>query len=136
MRCADRRNRLAGGEAVYLEGEVHRLRREYAAAEDAYRDAGRAGREPQPGLALLRLARGDTRAAVAAIRRALCETADAPQRARLLPACVEIMLAARDVDAARAACSGYSVRFESHTAGGDLARLFRGLPDDRCQLPR
>jgi hypothetical protein len=31
---------------------------------------------------------------------------------------------------------GYSVCFESHTADADLAELFRGLPDDRCQLPR
>ncbi|MEO8690079.1 MAG: cupin domain-containing protein [Solirubrobacteraceae bacterium] len=31
---------------------------------------------------------------------------------------------------------GYSVCFESHTADGDLADLFRGLPGDRCQLPR
>ena len=31
---------------------------------------------------------------------------------------------------------GYSVCFESHTADGDLASLFRGLPGDRCQLPR
>jgi hypothetical protein len=31
---------------------------------------------------------------------------------------------------------GYSVCFESHTADVDLAELFRGLPDDRCQLPR
>ena len=31
---------------------------------------------------------------------------------------------------------GYSVCFESHTADADLADLFRGLPDDRCQLPR
>lgn len=31
---------------------------------------------------------------------------------------------------------GYSVCFESHTADADLAALFRGLPDDRCQLPR
>jgi hypothetical protein len=31
---------------------------------------------------------------------------------------------------------GYSVCFESHTADGDLAELFRGLPGDRCQLPR
>ena len=30
---------------------------------------------------------------------------------------------------------GYSVCFESHTADADLADLFRGLPDDRCQLP-
>jgi hypothetical protein len=31
---------------------------------------------------------------------------------------------------------GYSVCFESHTASADLAELFRGLPDDRCQLQR
>ncbi len=31
---------------------------------------------------------------------------------------------------------GYSVCFESHGAERDLAPLFRGLPDDRCQVPR
>jgi hypothetical protein len=31
---------------------------------------------------------------------------------------------------------GYTVCFESHTADADLASLFRGLPDDRAQLPR
>ena len=31
---------------------------------------------------------------------------------------------------------GYSVCFESHTADADLADLFRGLPNDRAQLPR
>jgi hypothetical protein len=31
---------------------------------------------------------------------------------------------------------GYSVCFESHTADGDLAALFQGLPEDLCQLPR
>ena len=31
---------------------------------------------------------------------------------------------------------GYTVCFESHTADADLAELFRGLPDDRAQLPR
>jgi Cupin domain len=31
---------------------------------------------------------------------------------------------------------GYSVCFESHLADADLTELFRGLPDDRCQLPR
>jgi hypothetical protein len=31
---------------------------------------------------------------------------------------------------------GYSVCFESHGADADLAPLFRGLPDDLCQLPR
>ena len=31
---------------------------------------------------------------------------------------------------------GYTVCFESHTADADLADLFRGLPDDRAQIPR
>jgi hypothetical protein len=31
---------------------------------------------------------------------------------------------------------GHSVCFEKHTADADLAQLFRGLPNDRCQLPR
>ena len=31
---------------------------------------------------------------------------------------------------------GYTVCFEEHTADGDLAELFRGLPDDRAQFPR
>lgn len=31
---------------------------------------------------------------------------------------------------------GYTVCFESHSADADLAELFRGLPDDRCQFPR
>jgi hypothetical protein len=31
---------------------------------------------------------------------------------------------------------GYSVCFEEHTADADLAELFHGLPDDRCQLAR
>ena len=31
---------------------------------------------------------------------------------------------------------GYSVCFESHAADADLVGLFRGLPDDRAQLPR
>src|SRR5690606_16544199 len=84
--------------AHYQQGEVHRLRGELAAAEEAYRNASRAGREPQPGLALLRLAQGDTDAAAAASRRALAEAGDRWRRVRLLPAHVEIMLAAGAVD--------------------------------------
>src|SRR5215213_10761198 len=63
-------------EAAYVQGEVHRLRGAVDAAEEAYRDAGRLGREPQPGLALLRLARGRTGAAATSIRRAVGETTD------------------------------------------------------------
>src|SRR5262249_20108761 len=47
-----RSNRDAAARACYLEGEVHRLRGDYAEAEDAYRRAGALGLEPQPGVAL------------------------------------------------------------------------------------
>ena len=67
-------NRTAAAQALYRQGEVHRLQGEFAAAEEAYRDASRGGWEPQPGLALLRLAQGDTEAASAAIRRVMGET--------------------------------------------------------------
>jgi hypothetical protein len=30
---------------------------------------------------------------------------------------------------------GYTVAFETFSDGGDMAPLFRGLPDDRCQSP-
>ena len=97
-------NQRAVGHAAYRRGEVHRLRGEFRAAEAAYRDASREGREPQPGLALLRLAQGDGAAAAAAIRRVLDETAGRLRRAALLPAYVEIMLAVGDADEARSAC--------------------------------
>ena len=85
-------NQRAVGEAIYLEGEVRRLQGELGAAEEAYREASRHGREPQPGLALLRLAQGRDDAAAAAIRRVMGETSDRLKRARLLPGYVEVML--------------------------------------------
>lgn len=96
-------NRIACGKALYCQGEVHRLRGEPAAAEDAYREASRYGFEPQPGFALLRLAQGNTDAAVAAIRRVVDETTDGLGRAALLPAYVEIMLRVGNVEKARGA---------------------------------
>jgi DNA-binding CsgD family transcriptional regulator len=90
--------------AFYQEAEIHRLRGELAAAERAYREASRGGFDPQPGLALLRLAEGNVEAAAAAIARALCGTTDRLERARLLPAYAEIMLAAGDPHAADAVC--------------------------------
>jgi DNA-binding CsgD family transcriptional regulator len=103
-RSAQGNNQRAVGEASYRQGEVHRLRGEFAAAEEAYQAASRSGWEPQPGLALLRLAQGDTDAAAAGIRRVLSETSQRPKRARLLPAYVEVMLAAGDTEEARDAC--------------------------------
>jgi DNA-binding NarL/FixJ family response regulator len=96
-------NQEAVGAAFYQRAEVHRLRGEFAAAEAAYRQATAWGRSPQPGLAQLRLAQGQVDAAGAAIRREADEADDRVSRARLLPAYVEIVLAAGDVGAARAA---------------------------------
>jgi DNA-binding CsgD family transcriptional regulator len=95
----------AAGVAVYQCGELHRVRGEFAKAEEAYRRASELGRKPQPGLALMRLAQGDTDAALASIRRAVDETRDVPNRARVLGAYVEILLAAKDVAAARVAAN-------------------------------
>ena len=86
----------AVGGACYQQAEAHRVLGQLEAAEAAYRQAASRGREPQPGLALLRLAQGRTDAAEAAMRRALGETGDRLARARLLPAAVEILLAAGD----------------------------------------
>lgn len=102
-RCERALNRRAAGQAAYQEAEVLRRQGEFAAADAAYRDANAYGREPQPGLALLRLAEGDAPAAAASLRRALAETAGPLERSRLLPAYAEALVALGDHDEARAA---------------------------------
>lgn len=87
--------------AFYRQAEIRRLRGEFAAAEEAYRSASRLGGEPQPGLALLRLAQGRTDAACAAIRRVVTAESNPLLRARLLPAHIEIMLVAGEIQEAR-----------------------------------
>jgi DNA-binding CsgD family transcriptional regulator len=94
----------AAAAAFYQQAEVHRLRGEFAEAEEAYRSASQWGWDPQPGLALLRVAQGRIDAASAAISRALSATADRLVRAKLLPTYVEVMLAAGDIQEARDAC--------------------------------
>lgn len=90
------------GSAYYQLGELQRLRGEQDLAVQSYLRASEAGRQPEPGLALLRLAQGRVDVAVAAIRRVIDEGGDPSARSRLLPAYVEITLAAGDVPAARA----------------------------------
>jgi tetratricopeptide (TPR) repeat protein len=117
-----RRAQPAVGAAFYQQGELHRLCGEFAQAEAAYRQASRSGRDPQPGLARLRLAQGQVDAAEATILRAAAGAQDRVARAQMLPALVEIMLAAGDVEAARAAADDLSI------LAGDLAApLLRGL---------
>lgn len=102
-RLADGSGRPWIGPASYQQGELYRLRGEFAKAEEAYREASRWGREPEPGLALLRLTQGRVEAAAAASRRALVEAQNRLTRAGLLAAHVEIMLVIGDVPAALAA---------------------------------
>jgi DNA-binding CsgD family transcriptional regulator len=94
----------AAGPALYLQAEIHRLRGDFVEAEQAYREVSLSGQEPNPGLALLRLAQGRTDAAAAGIRRLVSATAEGPRRGRLLPAHIEVMLAAGDTAEARRAC--------------------------------
>jgi DNA-binding CsgD family transcriptional regulator len=100
-----RSGQKAPAAAFYRQGELHRLKGEFEAAEAAYRRASESGAEPQPGFALLRLAQGRTDAACAAIRRVAGAATDPLQRAQLLPAVVEITLAAGAVQDARAAAA-------------------------------
>jgi DNA-binding CsgD family transcriptional regulator len=87
----------AGAAAAYALGEILRLRGEVADAQVAYHEAHRLGMDPQPGLALLRLAQGDVKAGMAAIGRVVLETTGPLDRARLLPGQVEILLASGDL---------------------------------------
>lgn len=93
---------LADG--LYALGEIRRLRGDLAGAETAFREAHGLGRTPQPGLALIRFAEGKVKAAATAINAAVREpTWDQWAKARLLPAQVEIAIAAGDVGLARSA---------------------------------
>ena len=113
-------NQRQAGSARYRQGEILRLQGEFAAAEEAYRAASRLGFEPQPGLALLRLAQGNGAAAAVAIGRVADETEELLKRAGLLPACVEIMLAVGDLEGARRASGELDAISQTHTS--DLLR--------------
>ena len=97
------------GLSPYRAAELYRLRGEFEKADDLYRRASQAGRNPHPGLALLRLAQGQVEAADVAIRRELQERRSPAVRADVLRAAIDILLAAKDVTAAR-------------NAAGELAR--------------
>ncbi|WP_448808595.1 LuxR C-terminal-related transcriptional regulator [Agromyces bauzanensis] len=88
--------------APYQLAELGRLRGAFHSAEESYRRAGESGWEPQPGLSLLHLAVGRTQRAQEEIRRSAAG-ADPFTRRFLLPAVVEIEVAAGDVEAARRA---------------------------------
>ena len=123
-RFVETMNESRVGLALYREAELHRLLGQFDDAEEAYREASRYGWEPQPGLAQLRLAQGRTDAARSTIRRVLDEATDPLKRAGLLPAYVEIVLAAGDIEEARSACrelEEIGARYESAMLGAIVA---------------
>ncbi len=125
-------NQRISGSALYRQGEIQRLQGEFAAAEEAYRAASRLGFEPQPGLALLRLAQGKAAAAATAIGRVADETEEPLKRADLLPAYVEIMLAMDDLEEARRASGELDAISETHAS--DLLRALAAQADGAVVL--
>ena len=134
-------------------GQIRLRRGDIEGAEEALLAAHRAGWDPQPGLALVRLAQGDAVTAAASIREALEHPMRVPfkerppdtelQRAPLLEAQVEIEIAAGDIARARSAAdelTRVAARFESKAmvAGATLAhgrvRLAEGDPEEAQRL--
>jgi DNA-binding CsgD family transcriptional regulator/tetratricopeptide (TPR) repeat protein len=89
--------------AHYELGEIKRLTGDIEAAEAFFMQAHRMGFDPQPGLARLRLGRGDVDAALGQLQRAVDEARDGLARARFLPDLVEIALVRGDHELARSA---------------------------------
>ncbi len=108
----------------YEIGEIRRRRGDFAAADEAYARANELGAGTQPGLALLRLGEGKVDAAVAGITHALEEVKEPLPRLRLLPAQVEIAVAARDLKKARTAAAELEKLVDSYTIGGRRAPAF------------
>lgn len=93
-------NRSYAAEGFY---ELGRIRLEMGALDDAeaaFRHAHELGRDPQPGMALLQLRRGRAGTAVAGLTRAAEEEKRELFLARLLPALVEVQIAAGELDGA------------------------------------
>lgn len=134
------------GAGYYELGEIRLRMGDLASAENAFCKAHEAGRDSQPGLALVRLAQGRTADALAAMTRALDEhSVDRLARARLLVASVEIALASADEDRADAAATELSEiasvfgtpALEAHAAAARAkVSLARGDPESGLSAGR
>lgn len=91
--------------ADYQQAEIARMRGQLTKAERFYTEASRKGADPQPGLALLRMAQGLREQALHGLNRAVETANDDLMRARLLPALVDVALGCSASDAAAAAAT-------------------------------
>jgi class 3 adenylate cyclase len=112
------------GAGFYEIGEIRRRRGDFAAAEEAYRQAKEWGRDPQPGLALLRLAQGKAESAATAIKRSLGNAEDPVMLVRRLPAQVEIALTLGDLRTARTAAEELDQLVDRFKVGNVRAPAF------------
>jgi class 3 adenylate cyclase len=120
-------NRWITAAGFYEIGEIRRRRGDFAAAEEAYRKANELGRDPQPGLALLRLAQGKIEAASTASRRILADDSlDPLGRARRLPAEIQIALAAGEIRRARQAADEFEEIADRYRLGERRSPSFAG----------
>ena len=92
-------------DGFYEVGEIRLRMGDMASAEAAFQQANELGRDPQPGLAMLRMAQGNVDAAGALLRRSLEETAEPLMRVQRLAAQVEVAIAAGDLDTAEGAAT-------------------------------
>lgn len=104
-------------QGFYQIGEIRMRMGDLPAAKDAFRRAHELGMVPEPGMSLVRLAEGDAATAGSSLRRALASESDHFNRARLLPAEVEVALVVGDRERARTAAAEL----------GELAKRF-GTP--------
>ncbi|WP_454084758.1 LuxR C-terminal-related transcriptional regulator [Georgenia sp. Marseille-Q6866] len=125
-------DRTSAALAASVRGDLARLQGRWRDADAAYAAAARGGWEPQPGLALLRLARGSTQAAAAMVRRALVEPSAVARRVPLLAGAVEVLLAVRDEPGAGAAVEELLVLAERQDS--DLVRAVAAQAQARLAL--
>ena len=123
------------GEAFYELGEIRMRMGDHEGAEAMYREAHSRGRNPQPGLALLRLAQGNGDGARSMIERSLADPAVSPLgRAKLLPALVEIAIAGDAVD--RAASAAQELETITATYGSPALVASAALARGAVELAR
>ena len=135
----------AVAESHYQIGELRRLRDDREGAEEAYARAHELGRDPQPGLALLRLAQGRTEAARSSLEAALTAADQPLMRAPLLAARVDVAEATRELSAGSDAARELTDVAETFGTAGLLAaarqaagtaRLMAGEPQRALPLLR